>query len=1114
MGDQQKNLLSQRVILPSIPSTWVMAHAGSGKTYRLIWRVVGLLLRDVTPESIWCVTYTNAAAAEMDARLIALLKAMHLADDAGLLEMLSGPLPECATAEHIPVARSLFARIQQRPHGGVRFTTMHGLCQWLLRAFPLEAGISEHATLLEPEDATTMRRDAIRQICAANLDDASALAHARAHIISVANFDHALAMIEKAIQKQANMQPHFVREPEAMSQDYYGALGIADPDGRAALHASFIQHDGVALAPAIAMLCESRNANDRAFGALLDQWVHADITARESMLGAYLGGFLTSTMAPRKRLFTKQSMAEDSAAAGLLRREQQRVYDYAQQRAAYALAEDSVAIQRMAQAASDAYQSSKAAADVLDYDDLLRVAYGLLSSPDMMPWVMHRLDYRLEHLLIDEAQDTSPIQWRMIGALCEEIIAQSEQAGQPKTLFVVGDVKQSIYSFQGAAPHWLPRMYAELSSRLPHGIERETLDVSYRSSGAVLDWVNALCADADIASSLADQGPVPHRLHHRDAYGRIECWPTSEATPHAPLAPYHMPVAPIEAQTADAALAEQIASELDTRLLGMPLRGKPLRPGDVMILVRTRTALVGYINAALMRRGIPVAGLDRLRLAEHPAVHDCMALFAWCLQPNDDMALAQLMMSPLLDMSQETLLECAAGRGDIALWEAVQRDHPAVATQLRAWQEHAREGAYGLLQHVLVRDKKTRAFSRRMGEDSLNVLDELLLYVQAKDEAHQGHIAHLLHALERESPELKREQHSGVDSEENAVRIMTVHGAKGLQAPLVILADTTRMPSLQQEQLYMDETGCWAALQSESAYADQWGQLKADKKKALTDEYYRLLYVAATRAADMLVVAGSGTPAAGCWYEVMARHLRALGPEKSASGMLYYESGIHQTAGAPPPESRKLLAVPSWLSAPVTFPELPLSLRPSYVGNEEGHATDMHVAPQSEGDPQAYGNCFHALMEWADASVNDEEIQAFARLHAQDAERLLREFRALWAAADIAALLSLDAAREQDIRHRTRMNEKEYVFSGQIDRLIIRDTECIILDYKTALAPPSTMPEAYKTQLISYALMMQRALPTHRVRAGLLWTANATLDWLAESDVTDAEAYLYDMALT
>ncbi|MEO5338808.1 MAG: UvrD-helicase domain-containing protein, partial [Magnetospirillum sp. WYHS-4] len=641
----------------------------------------------------------------------------------------------------------------------------------------------------------------------------------------------------------------------------------------------------------------------------LQTWLEAPPDLRPDLFGGHIQVFLTDKGEPRARLATKAVAEIDPQVPDLLQAEQARVHAVAERLKAIAVAEATAALIDLGAAILGAYREAKERRAILDYDDLILAARDLLGRDAGVTWVLFKLDGGLDHILVDEAQDTSPEQWEIVAALAGDFFAGETARPAHRTLFVVGDEKQSIYSFQGAHPEGFALWRDHFAARAKAAQER-LVDVempeSFRSTDAVLGTVDAVFSDAAARDGLlSGDKPIRHLWYRKGQAGLVELWPALVPEEVPEDDPWDAPLDQVSQDSPAARLADRIADTVKGWLDGGEMllsKNRPVVPGDVMVLVRTRSPFVDRLVRGLKERGIPVAGTDRMVLTEQLAVMDLMALGRFVLLPQDDLNLAVVLKGPLIGLDEESLFDLAHFRKG-SLWEelkARRADFPqahGLLVDLLAQADAT--PPFEFFAHVLGRDGGRRRILARLGPDANDPIDEFLALALAFERDRVPSLQGFLHWLEAGRAEIKRDLEHG----QGQVRVMTVHGAKGLQAPIVFLPDTCSLPARQREaRLLWHLDGPEPALlwpvrgDNETALCKN---LREAARRRGDQEYRRLLYVATTRAEDRLYVCGHEGKrgrAEGCWYDLVAAVVAR--PENKA-GEVWHVA----TPQAAPPET-------------------------------------------------------------------------------------------------------------------------------------------------------------------------------------------------------------------
>lgn len=1119
----QRAIERQRLASHPQLSVWVAAAAGAGKTKVLIDRYVRLLLAGTPPEKILCLTYTQAAAAEMVARVTARLSHWAVCRDDDLDRDLAALTGETAAARaaRMPRARTLFAIVLDCT-GGLRIKTFHAFAQEVLTRFPLEAGVAPHFTVLEDEAARTLRASALDAMLAT---DNPVVQKAWRTLVSQHPADKAIALLQELLHDKAKLRT---------AQERYGeAAGL-----RAALTA-MTQCDlqqtpddlvrAFCAAPRLPdALCAAwqealQKTNKADAAAVLQRWRRQAPDERAEQFAAYQKLFLTKNGTIFAHLLTKEqeALAPMGLRAALLA-EAEAVVNLVQHTRRQNRALLTVAVQECGLALQQAYDAAKARAAALDFDDVITHTANLLEQPGMAPWVLWKLDGGLDHIMIDEAQDTSPTQWRIIKALIAEFFAGQGARQQRRTLFVVGDEKQSIYSFQHADPTQFQAVrdfFAAQSKAAGCRFIKLTLDVSFRSVPLVLEKIDTIFKPPATQAGVSSV-PVQHFSTRPKAPGQVRFWPVvrggAEKTEvWSPAADYDQRGTPLTQ------LAENIAGQIaawlkDEQPVAVREQGReilrPIMPGDIMILVRRRNALVPALLRALKARRVPVSGIDRLRLKDALAVQDLLALMQFVLLPEDDLNLACVLRGPLLGLDDAMLESLCVGRPEAqgTLWAALQAE--PVLSPLTGWLRTLLASAdtgttYDFLQNILIQPCPTassgkQALVTRLGPDALDPIEALLDAAQRFALLQLDSLQHFYQQMVTDEADIKRpvEQNAGV------VRIMTAHAAKGLQAPVVILPDSCTPPRTQElGALQWDgATGLPYYCGGTSATLDERAAaLRNNARVAQLAEYRRLLYVALTRAECALDIYGmfnkkQPNDFAESWYERIRTGL-GIAADGASAGQPLAEWADPQLGAITQPVASDLLAaaLPPWAAQPAPVEAAPLQLSPSQL--------DPTVAVTSPVTASARaallrGQLMHRLLQYVPALPDDtraaatRQFLAGTALPPEEQGALVAEFLHLLAHPGLAPLFGTASRAEVPLVGTLPLaGGGQAMVSGQVDRLVITPQEILIIDYKTNRPPPAAVPTAYRQQMAAYRALLRQIYPLLPVRCYLLWTFTATL---------------------
>ncbi|MBA5776991.1 double-strand break repair helicase AddA [Stappia sp. F7233] len=1124
-------------------SAWVSANAGSGKTFVLARRVVRLLLAGTEPSRILCLTFTKAAAAEMATRVFETLGAWTGFDDEALAEELEDIEGRRPTAARIARARHLFAKALETP-GGLKIQTIHAFCEALLHQFPLEANVAGHFTVLDDRLSAELLAEArARVLNAAENEPESALGQALSFLIG----EMADLSVEGALKEMVGRRDAFLR----WIVDYPSL-----EDGLADLARRFGVTPGEKVDDIEQEILDGSLFDDSAKAALADALSGGGVTDRRNaeairrVIGQdgapfrdiWLEIFLTKSLEPRKSLATKAVAAVHPHLAALMGEEQARLLALLDRRRAVLTMEGTAAILRLADAMLGAYETEKTRRGLLDFEDLVVRAANLLSRSDAALWVQYKLDRGLDHILVDEAQDTSPRQWEVIRALAEEFFAGDGARDTARTIFAVGDEKQSIYSFQGAVPAHFARMrrhFQQQAAKAATSFEAVDLTLSFRSTPDVLGAVDKVFADPSARKGLSQDGDAPvHEAIRRNDPGLVEIWPLEAEEEVEASDDWTAPIDRVSASSPMMRVARRIAQAVDEWCTSGAATA-----GDVLVLVRKRGPFVEALTREMKRLGVPVAGSDRLVLSEHIAVLDLVALGRFLLLPEDDLSLAAVLKSPLFGLDDDALFEIARDTPEQpragTLWQSLLRHASAnerwdkIREQLETWRRRADfMPPFEFYSRLLGADGGRGRFRSRFGDEVDDILDEFLALTIVFEQTGTPGLEGFLAWLAAAPTEIKRE----LSSAEGVVRIMTVHGAKGLEAPVVILADPGAAPVSARHDPTMlefalgsdeDRPPALVWLPGKAGRTAWHEEALADLRGKAEEEYRRLLYVAMTRAKDRLVVCGwtgKTAPREDTWYALVNRALAGDSTEEfsadgSLSRLLWRREGQKAVVpivaeGSGKTEATRSIDRPAWLDRPASAPVRQRRLQPSKAfeameakeGVEALSGAAMLGAVRGPSDwALERGRLVHRMLEVLPEVSPEMRIEAADRFlnralpsaFAGEKDGVLAEVLAILADARFAEVFSARARAEVPIVGQMQAPDGEIVaVSGQIDRLCVTEEEVLIVDYKTNRLLPAdidSVPLDYVTQLGVYRHLLKGIYPDRLIRAALLWTSGPVL---------------------
>ncbi|WP_212522925.1 double-strand break repair helicase AddA [Actibacterium sp. MT2.3-13A] len=1118
----KRDAATERQVQAAYPgnSTWLSANAGSGKTRVLTDRVARLLLGNVQPQHILCLTYTKAAASEMQNRLFRRLGEWAMLD----AETLTGKLRELGLEgeirdETLREARRLFARAIETP-GGLKIQTIHSFCASLLRRFPLEAGVSPQFVEMDDRAARRLRADILEDLADGPAPEV---------------FDGIAAWftgddLDRLVGDIAKHRDAFPAEPDAGA--IWDMLDLpAGYDEDALKGEVFLGGEAELLADLRTALDAGTSTDVKAGEKLrhVDTAVpgKADYESLESVF-LFGSGAKEPFSAKIGSFPTKKTREANPDLSSRVEPLMLRIEAARQRRLSLIAARKTLALHRFAAAFLPEYEARKLRHGWLDFDDLILKARNLLTDRSVAEWVLYRLDGGIDHILVDEAQDTSPLQWEVIDLLAQEFTSGQGARDVARTIFVVGDQKQSIYSFQGADPDGFDRMRRHFAERLENvsvSLENLLLEYSFRSSPAILRVVDATFPEHDRAG-LGDE--VSHLAFRSEMPGRVDLWPLVEKTEKPERPHWTDPVNTLSPEHHSVKLAERVAGEIKAMIdRGETLwengARRPVTPGDVLILVQRRSDLFHEIIRACKAAGLAIAGADRLKIGGELAVRDLKALLSFLALPEDSLSLATALRSPLFGWDEARLYDLAAGRGEKYLWEALRKRFPAGTEPFGILDALLKDADYlrpfDLLERILTRHDGRRKLIARLGEEAEDGIDALLSQALAYERMEVPSLTGFVTWLETEEVEIKRQ----LDAAGDRIRVMTVHGSKGLEAPIVILPDTGKRQPPKPGEIVTDAQGrpIWKPAASDSP--DAVNEALNQQRTRQEEERQRLLYVAMTRAEQWLITCAAGDLDKGkTWYERIAAGMEHAGAVKHDFGFgqgLRYETGDWGGAAvaAKAPAAPAAVALPDWARARAAVPERPAAaLAPSDLGGAkalpgEGDGLDEAAAMRR-------GTLLHLLLEhlpgtdpaqW-DALAPKLLRQAENPPDPAETETLLAEARAVLSAPDLAHVFAPGTLAEVDVSASLPALGGQRI-RGAIDRLIVEKDRVLAVDFKSnAVVParPEEVPDGLMRQMGAYAAALAAVYPGRRIETAILWTRAARLMPLPSALVTAALAHL------
>lgn len=1139
----EMTVLNQRAAASPDQSVFVAANAGAGKTRVLTDRVARLLLQGTDPGKILCITFTKAAAAEMASRLYDLLGKWALSDDETLKEALTalmGAGVDHESPDHLAAARRLFARALETP-GGLKIQTIHSFCESLLRRFPVESGVSPGFTVIDDAEKNALLESAFAAMAKASFTDTAV-----AESLRVLTKERAADTVKSIILERAKLGdvPHTGKLRESLA-DLLGITPQMDADAIMRAYTDGLDRERIKALAGV-LLNSAGKAKERGQDLLKTDDIRESQKLFEEMRKVCLtqkgkplkNGLMDAGL--KKKFPDFEKFADHISDETFKANEQIRSVTFLN---------DNVALNELAGIVRTHYEAAKRARASIDFDGMITGARQLFADADRHQWIMYKLDQGIDHILLDEAQDTTPAAWSVIdGPLREFIAGAGRQVAGRRTFFAVGDQKQSIYSFQGADAALFEQrridLGADLSAVMPY--QSIPMELSFRTTLPVLRFVDAVFDRADVWDGVS-QEPMKHHLFREGEGGRVEIWPLVPRPDKEDVAPWDAPLDSYSEQSAPVRLTRQISETIATWIeQGECLQstGEPVRPRDILILVQSRSVLFHEMIRALSLAGVPVAGADKIALLEDQFVRDMISLMRAALFPHDDLSLAEALKTPFFELSEDALFNLAYGReGSLfAALKGAAETSPEMRLHLDQFERARRigleRGPLAFTAHLLEAGSPSgrQRVTERLGAPARDPLQAFLQLAFDFEAVHPRSMRLFVSWLKENAGEVSRRP----ETDDDVIRIMTVHGAKGLEAPIVFLLDAHRGPNLKSSFLKLPLCGSDTRLLvgNDVTNPDIIEERRMNEKRAGREEYRRQLYVAATRARDRLYICGheSGNskdlhkpkPPDKVWYALAEDAFDRLGDDVVTCESLFGKPVRRiDCAQTKTPKVRAASIAPAIMPMPDYFtvgvaPEYHARrLSPSRLGEIDDSAfadsprQGERIDPATRRDALQRGTALHKALEvlpgYNEAQRRGAADRIFSMLapdaSTEDRDRWYEEVIAIIDHPTFAEVFAAGSRAEVPVGgHLTRRGQTVRVH-GVIDRLRITGDQILLVDYKTNRPPPPTLdgiPSAYLAQLGAYRALLGAIYRDRPIRAAILWTYEARLTELPEKLIDDA----------
>ena len=1084
-------LMRSNAINPNF-SVWVNASAGTGKTKILIDRVLRLLLEN--KRNILCLTFTNAAANEMENRIHSILSKWAICSDSVLaadLEQLDFfPMSsqcvtlgsqhpylssQCVTLgsrknkDYLTRARRLFSELENL---GLTIQTIHAFCYKLISSFPIEAGIAPNCTLSECKELHSIIFNKVL------------------HNETVQDDINLIATEIDENKLRDLLYTLCVKRSASANDSKYIKDKLSAPDEIHDLQSETIEH-----VERLAEILSEGSKRDQSYSEILYSTViPAGIQKKRTSVTRWNDTkvenlakvFLKSESHEKKSISsiaTKSILEKFKDAEQIIESVQNVVFTHTRDTNSYQIFKRTSSLLGVFKVYVDLYNSEKSKNALLDYNDIINLATNLLSNPNYKDWILFNLDQKIDHILVDEAQDNSISQWKIITNLCDEFFAGNDEK---RTLFVVGDVKQSIYRFQGANPHLFNYMqqYFHTKTGGRDWISCQ-LEKSFRSTPEVLMLVDRIFNNFRAEISFNDN-EIKHVPHRENDQGYIEIWPALPRRKEKEQQALQIPLTCRENYIiADRLLAQTIANRIHNWLNEgriLVAKDRHIEPRDIMILVRQRNVLVDYIISELKKANVPVVGRDYFRIMDYIAVQDLIALAEFLLLQANDLALANALKSPLFNFTEDDLFNIAYDRKEHSLWERIQDYSVVIYSELNYLINLSRiESPLALFTHILRTGKKK--FAARLGLECFEVLDEFMnLVLQFENPSLQAFVQW----IKENNPEIKND----MQSERNAVRIMTIHKSKGLQAPIVFLVDTNTVPR-NSESIIFDgtEVPFWCG-KNNNAYCDQ---VKREKKLEDYNEYLRLLYVALTRAEDELYILSKEPVQKGSWYDLITKYGELYKKKQRDLQPIFKEKVEVLCVNANYPyiyKKRDYFDVPVISLPPALAHSSVSSQRVTLESSQKEGAEWIPVSATWMTDGYARGLIIHSILQYM-PKIEKERRKNWVRKYLDNISEDKDEIYSKILAFNEKYGYLFDLEGKSEITLSGTIDGKSVLV--RLDRLCITQDKAIIIDYKSHRNVSVSLLNEIKKQMLIYKTLVQEIYPNKQVECVVIWVEDLTI---------------------
>ncbi|MDA9231004.1 double-strand break repair helicase AddA [Rickettsiales bacterium] len=1115
-------------------SVFVAASAGSGKTKILTDRVLRLLLNDIRPNQILCLTFTKVAAFEMKNRIYKELSEWSIITESQLQDRIFNLTAQNCSKSLLKKARSLFVRVLDDSEG-LKINTIHAFCQTLMAKFPIESNIKPNFSIIDSQKENKLLLQAKDMLLKEALENKNLRKKIENIAVNLNEDDFLDVILELINQRSAlestikkyhdlnnlNKQILLIFNSKDKDEDYIDDL-IQKPD----LTKNFNKE---ALLKIANLAKESDKKSDQNYYNLVTNYLQ---NPNKDNFDNYLSIFLTKDKSIKKTIITSAIIKKDLNIKNDLLKEAKRLQNICEEINAFTIANLSIDLLNITNKMLEFYQNLKNSNNYLDYNDLISKGSELLNNKEISQWVKYKLDGAISHILVDESQDTNHNQWQIIKAISDDFFDKNDEIGEERTIFIVGDEKQSIYSFQGADPSIFNDVFYYYSQKLEQNnskMHNISLNNSFRSKKNILQLVDNIFKEQDYKKAISKINIVKHNPIKLDNMGKVELWPIinvkeDDANSNKDDFSWKINVKPVEKLNSKELLAKLIAKKIKNWLESEKIiysENRIIEPKDIMILIKDRANNLGnLIINNLQKEKIPVSGGDKFELSSHFLVKDLLLIAKFLLLPQDDLNLATLLKSPIIAISEEELFDVCQikDRESIYLFQALKlSDNINIKKSLiflddvQKYYLENQNQIYQLFLYILEYKNKKVEIIEYFKEESREIIHQFLNLCLNFENSEDFGLENFVIQLQNSSLKINI---GSANSELNQVKISTIHSAKGLESKIIILADSFH----NSQKIYGTNSSRILWFKHNDIKIPIY---KSDKNCALTDgiknadknlskeEYLRLLYVSLTRAEDELYIAGFGNKSdQNCWYNIIKNYGLQNAKSKDSDfskilgiksdefteddKILYFtdeNKNILNKNTENSSNDNKKYKIPEFLTKKAEIELFKNISYPSTIDKNQTISNDVNIVND-------FGNIIHKILELFIKKLRNNDASQKINTHLDnfypkiDSKIRLELFRQISAISN-NKVLDFIYCNKIETEIAVFYEENNDIISGKIDLLVIKDNEIIIIDYKSNKIIEKEIDKTankYKKQLNIYRKIISNIYPDKIIKTAIIWT--------------------------